>query len=108
MTGGPIADGTYTLTGRTIYTADCGSALPSLPPETLVIAGACAQVVVGLGLDAGHSTVALASRAETLTLDQVCPTTDEGSYGYTSANATLTLLSLDPTGMATASFYTRQ
>jgi hypothetical protein len=108
MTGGPIADGTYALTGQTIYNTDCGSAVASLPAETLVIAGACAQVVVGLGPDAGHSSVALASRAETLTLGQVCPTTGEGSYGYTSANGSLTLLSLDPTGVVTVSAYTRQ
>jgi hypothetical protein len=110
MTGGPIVDGTYVLAAETLYTGVCGDLVQTqtIPAETLVIAGSCAQVVSGSGADAGHSTIALASTGIDLTLGGVCPGTAQGTYAYTASNSTLTLLALDPTGTAAVSIYARQ
>jgi hypothetical protein len=115
-TGGPIADGTYVLTGQDKYgSTSCSSPLPLA--ETLAIAGDCLQLVLGDVLSATGSA-RLTTQGNAVTFTRTCLHVDtDGAVvkddattkTYTATSTSFTLFETDATtGLTTVSVFTRR
>jgi hypothetical protein len=111
--GGTVADGTYVLTGQTIYTGDGGATGPTTPTQRITIQLQGSTFQVSKDSDPPTSTYAFAPTGATYVATGECPPLLGDLAGSYTATATTFTVSLgapgsDGGGPETVDSFTKQ